>query len=62
VLDDAECAAELGRGLGLAGGEWRGEDAVVDFGVEDGEGQAVGDGARSRTLIKGLGPDRRLVV
>ena len=37
-----EGGAELGRGLGLPGGEQRGEDPVVDLGVEDGEGQAVG--------------------
>jgi hypothetical protein len=33
---------EEGRGLRLSGGEQRGQDAVVDLGVEDGEGQAVG--------------------
>ena len=35
-------AAELRWGLGLAGGEQRDKDAVVDLGVENGERQAVG--------------------
>ncbi len=41
VFDCAESGAELARGLGLRGGEQRGENAVVNLGVEDGEGQAV---------------------
>lgn len=35
-------AAQWGWGLGLAGGEERGEDAVVDFRVEDREGESIG--------------------
>src|SRR5215472_9561017 len=35
-------SAELGRCLRRGGGGQRGEDTVVDLGVEDGEGQAVG--------------------
>jgi len=37
LVERAECGTELGWCLGLVGGEERGEDAVVDLGVEDGE-------------------------
>ena len=37
LVDGAQCGAELGWGLGLAGGEQRDKDAVVDLGVEDRE-------------------------
>ena len=33
---------EFGRCLGLVGGEERGQDSVVDLGVEDGEPESVG--------------------
>ena len=42
VFDCAEGGAELGRGLGLAGGEQRGQDPVVDLGVEDREARPSG--------------------
>ena len=42
LVDGAQGGAELGWGLGLADGEQQGQDAVVDFGVEDREGEAVG--------------------
>lgn len=41
VLDGCQCGAQHWRGLGLPGGEQRGKDAVVDLGMEDGEGQPV---------------------
>ena len=42
MVDDAQCVAERGRGLGLVAGHERAQDAVVDFVVEDREAQAVG--------------------
>ena len=42
MFDGAECSAELGWSLGLAGREERAQDPVVDLGAEDGESQAVG--------------------
>ena len=42
VVDGAQGGTEVGWGLGLVGGEQRPEDAVVDFGVEDREAEAVG--------------------
>jgi hypothetical protein len=41
-LFDGAQGAEQGAGLGLSGGEHRGQDAVVDLGVEDRECLAVG--------------------
>ena len=37
VLDGGQCATQGWRCLGLPGGEQWGQDAVVDFGVEDRE-------------------------
>ncbi len=41
-IEGVQGGAEFGWCLGLVGGEEWGEDAVVDFGVEDGEAQTVG--------------------
>jgi hypothetical protein len=52
VLDGGQGGAQGWRGLGLPGGEQRGQDAVVDLGVEDRErepvgGEVVGVGVRA---------------
>jgi hypothetical protein len=65
VLDGTQSTAELGRGLGLSGSEERGEDAVVDLGVEDGEGRAVGSQVAStsqRSAGSISGASRRSLV
>ena len=46
---------EFGWCLGLVGGEERGQDSVVDLGVEDGEPQSVGG------EIVGVGVGRRVI-
>jgi hypothetical protein len=42
LLGGAQRVTELGRHWWLPGGEERGQDAIVDFDVEDGELQPVG--------------------
>jgi hypothetical protein len=42
LVDGAQGGAESGWGLGLAGGQERAQLAVVDFGVEDRDLDAVG--------------------
>ena len=52
LVESVHGGAEFGWGLGLVGGEERGEDAVVDLGVEQGKpetvsGEVVGVGVRA---------------
>ena len=57
MVDDAQCVAERGRGLGLVPGHERAQDAVVDLGVEDREAQAVGrEGIEVAVREKGSRP------
>jgi hypothetical protein len=55
VLDAGQRGAQRRWGLGLAGGEERGQDTVVDLGAGDGEREPAG------SEVVGVGVGRRVM-